>query len=52
MRIAHTEEKEVESVLSKVARIGEQFDVNFIISLSIEEKDLPEGLKDKVLMAL
>jgi hypothetical protein len=52
MRISHTKEEEVESVLDKVAKISEQFEVNFIISLSIDEKDLPEGLKDKVLMAL
>jgi hypothetical protein len=52
MRIAHTEESNVEDVLSKIVRISEQFDVNFIISLSIDEKELPEGLKSMVLEAL
>jgi hypothetical protein len=52
MRIANAEESGIEDVLSKISRISEQFDVNFIISLSIDEKELPDGLKNMVLVAL
>jgi hypothetical protein len=52
MRIANTDLSEIESVLSKITKISEQFDVAFYISLSVDEADLPAGLKDKVLMAL
>lgn len=52
LKIACLEGKDISAVVNKLEVLSRKFDVKFILSISIEEADLPAGLKDKVLMAL
>ena len=42
----------VEEILKKLDHISEQFHVDFIISMSMESKDLSEDLQSKVIVSL
>ena len=50
--IACLEGKEVNSVIDKLETIGKQFNVDFVLSISLDEHELPENLKSKVIVAL
>ncbi len=52
LKIACLEGKEIETVIGKLETLSRKFDVKFILSISLDESELPAGLKDKVLMAL
>ena len=52
LKIAHLEEKNVSAALEKLAKISEQFSVNFIISISLTKDQLPESLKDSIIAEL
>ena len=47
-----TDVKDAEPVLEKLEKISEQFDVYFVISMSVDESELPEALKSKVIVSL
>ncbi len=42
----------VEPVLNKLDKIGEQFHVNFIVSMSVDVSELSDEFKEKVIVAL
>ena len=42
-------EDEIGSVLDRLEAMGEKYQVSFIVSISIDEADLPEHMKDKAL---
>ena len=42
----------VEYVLKKLEAISEKFEVNFVISISIDAVDLPESFRNKVIISL
>ena len=44
--------KEIEDVLSKLEKIGDQFDVNFIISMSVTESELSGDFRSKIIVSL
>ena len=46
------EHKDVEPVLLKLEKISQQFDVDFIISMSVDESELSEDMKSKVIVSL
>ena len=50
--IACLEGKEIDSVIDKLETIGKQFNVDFVLSISLDEHELPENLKSKVIVAL
>jgi len=53
LKIACLEEDEnIVPVIDKLERLGEKFQVNFIISASLDESELPDSLKEKILIAL
>lgn len=52
MKIALLEEQELEQAVDKLSRISEKFHVDFIISISLDESELPAALKDKILVSL
>ena len=43
---------EAEPVLAKLEKISEQFDVYFVISMSVDESELSDELKSKVIVSL
>lgn len=52
LKVAYIDGTDVLSVIKKLKHIGEQFDVNFVVSMSIEEKDVPEELKPMIIVSL
>ncbi len=44
--------KNVETVINKLERIGEQFHVDFVISMSLDGSELSEDMKSKVIVSL
>lgn len=52
LKVAYIDGTDVLSVIKKLQHIGEQFDVNFVVSMSIEEKDVPEELKPMIIVSL
>lgn len=43
---------DITPVIAKLEKIGETFGVDFILSISIDENELPEDLKAKVIVSL
>ncbi len=52
MKIACIENNDITAAVDKLEKLGKAFDVDFIISVSMDAEALPESLKDKVLAAL
>lgn len=46
------DDNNIEAVLDKLSAISEQFKVNFTISISVNESDLPESYKSSVIVSL
>ena len=49
LKISRAVEDEIGSVLDRLEAMGEKYQVSFIVSISIDEADLPEHMKDKAL---
>ena len=52
LKIAHLEDADVTASMEKLAKISEQFGVNFIISISLIKEQLPESMKDSIIAEL
>ncbi len=52
LKIACMEDGDIEAILNKLDAISEKFGVDFIISISVTEADLPASYKDKVIVSL
>lgn len=53
LKIACLEEgKEIEPVVAKLEKIGEAFEVDFILSVSLDESELSDNLKSKIIVSL
>ncbi len=52
LKIACKSEEDVASVIEKIEMISTKFQVDFVISISISEKNLPETVKDFVIVSL
>ena len=51
LKIAHLEGKDLSDTLTQLNQISEQFKVDLCISISVEEKDVPDFAKDQVLIS-
>lgn len=51
LRIAQLEDKDISDTLKQLNQISEQFHVDFCISISLEEKDLPDFAKEQVIIS-
>ena len=49
---AHLKQEEIEPAIEKLEEISNMFHVDFIISVSVDESELPETLKEKVVVSL
>lgn len=49
---AHLEDEDVTGVIEKLEKISNTFHVDFVISLSRDEAELPEALKEKIIVSL
>ena len=52
LKIACVEEGDITPVIDKLEEISEKFHVDFILSVSLDESELPDALKSKVIIAL
>ena len=52
LKVAKLEGKDVTSTLEQLESIGTQFNVTFIISMSLDKEELPEIFHEKVSVAL
>ena len=49
---AHLEDADVTDAIEKLEKISNTFHVDFVISLSRDEAELPEALKEKIIVSL
>ncbi len=52
LKIAFVNEENIETIFSKLEKISEQFHVDFILSISMNQNLLPEILKKNVIVSL
>ena len=52
LKIACVEEGHIEPVLLKLEKISEAFKITFVISISMDEGELPASVRDKVIISL
>lgn len=52
LKIASLEKADVEAVITKLEKISQNKGVDFIISISLDENELPESVKKNILISL
>lgn len=52
LKISHLEGQDITATVDKLSKISEKFNVDFILSVSVDEDALPENLKSMVIAAL
>ena len=52
LKIACAEEAEIEPIIKKLDAIGEKFGIDFVLSVSRDEAELPASLKEKIIVSL
>lgn len=52
LKIACLENGNLEDVLNKLEKVSEQFKVDFVLSISLDESELPEMAKSKIIVSL
>lgn len=52
LKIACLEESGIEKVIDKLEKVSEKFHVDFVISISLDESDLPENVRKNIIVSL
>lgn len=52
LKISSLEGKDILPTIKKLESIGEKFNVKFVLSISVDENDLPDELKSNVVVSL
>ncbi|MCR1839055.1 twitching motility protein PilT [Murimonas intestini] len=52
LRIAHLEGMDITPTLDKLEKISETYNITFVLSVSMDESELPENAKSKVIISL
>ncbi|MCM1146207.1 MAG: fungal specific transcription factor domain-containing protein [Blautia sp.] len=52
LKIACLKDGNIENIIEKLEKVGTKFNIDFVISVSLDESELPEGLKSKVIVSL
>ena len=52
LKIAVLEGKDISAVIEKPDKMSDFFQVDFILSVSMDESELPEAVKDKIIVSL
>ena len=52
LKISALEGQDISAVVEKLSKMSENFKVDFILSISMDESELPDSLKDKVIVSL
>ena len=52
LKIANLEGQNISAVIEKLDKMSDFFQVDFILSVSMDESELPETVKDKIIVSL
>lgn len=52
LRIARLEDEDITATLNKLEKISEIYNITFVLSVSMDESELPENAKSKVIISL
>lgn len=52
LKIARLEGQDITATIKRIQKISDMFDVNFIISIALDEADVPEELKELIAISL
>lgn len=52
LKIACLEDTDISPVIEKLEKISEQFKVDFVLSVSLDEAELPENVKSQIIISL
>ncbi|MCM1189014.1 MAG: twitching motility protein PilT [bacterium] len=52
LKIACLENQDITATIDKLEKLSGKFDATFILSVSLDESELPETLRDKVIVSL
>ena len=52
LKIACLEGQDISNIIEKLEKLSERFSVDFILSVSMDESELPESVKSKVIISL
>ena len=52
LKIACLEGQDITATVGKLEKLSSQFDVDFVLSISMDESELPAGLKEKIIVSL
>ena len=52
LKIACLEGQDIRPAAAKLEKLSQKFDVSFILSVSMDEAEVPEELKDKIIVSL
>lgn len=52
LKIACPEDADISATIAKLDEISEKFHVDFVLSVSMDESELPESVKSKVIVSL
>ena len=52
LKVSKLEEKDITGTLEQLDEIGKQFNVTFVISVSLDKEEVPEAFHDKIAVAL
>ena len=52
LKIASLENESLEPVVDKLEKISEAFGVDFILSVSLDESEIPASMKEKIIVSL
>ncbi|MDO4633311.1 MAG: twitching motility protein PilT [Eubacteriales bacterium] len=52
LKLAKLEGADITAALNKLAMLGDKYNVTFVLSISLDVEDLPENMRDKVIVSL
>lgn len=52
LKIACLEGQDIEPIIAKLEKLSASFEVDFILSISLDEEEFPASLKDKIIVSL
>jgi len=52
LKIACVDDSDITATVEKLDKLSKAFEVDFILSVSLDESEIPEGLKDRIIVSL
>lgn len=52
LKISHLEDQDIGPAVTELNAIAEKYHLNIILSISVDERELPENAKDKLIVSL